>query len=352
MSEQPANPGDDGVHPNADLIAIATATAAGYIAAWARLKASEQLLLETWFKLSPAGRRRGLSDIGRQASNIRSIGTDLADAHAAAIDSAWQLGQLTQVHLLDETAALADTSLDTLQSLVDDTTSALLDATTFVDRSTKAFIRTMTAEHINDGLVAGLNPELAASSLVDSLQGAQIAAVVYANGAQVGLDTYADMVTRTTVATAYQLGGIAQARSMGIEFFEIFDGPTCGWEEHDDPDLADGTIRTGDEAMAWPVSHPNCVRTSSARPDILTQDDADNATASTTIGQRIDQAHVSAERELAVARRAAAVAMSQQVERRANGILSDASNRVTSPAAARGIARRQLQQAKRARRVA
>jgi hypothetical protein len=39
-----------------------------------------------------------------------------------------------------------------------------------------------------------------------------------------------------------------------------FDGDDCGWTSHDDPDKADGTIRTLDEASDYPLPHPNCVR--------------------------------------------------------------------------------------------
>jgi hypothetical protein len=40
----------------------------------------------------------------------------------------------------------------------------------------------------------------------------------------------------------------------------IFDGDDCGWTEHDDSDVADGTVPTLDEAEECPLSHPNCVR--------------------------------------------------------------------------------------------
>lgn len=40
----------------------------------------------------------------------------------------------------------------------------------------------------------------------------------------------------------------------------IFDGDDCGWTEHEDPELASGSVRTLDEAEEWPLSRPNCVR--------------------------------------------------------------------------------------------
>lgn len=71
----------------------------------------------------------------------------------------------------------------------------------------------------------------------------------------------ASMIARTETATVYNLGSIAGYRESGrVEKVRIFDGDGCGWTEHDDPDLADGSTRTLDEFEEYPTSHPNCVR--------------------------------------------------------------------------------------------
>ena len=71
----------------------------------------------------------------------------------------------------------------------------------------------------------------------------------------------AQAIALTETATAYNLASSAGYRESGlIDEVEVFDGPVCGWTEHDDPDLADGSTRTLDDADEYPVAHPNCQR--------------------------------------------------------------------------------------------
>src|SRR5690606_7741166 len=97
-----------------------------------------------------------------------------------------------------------------------------------------------------------------------------IHAVTYADGKRVGLTSYTDMLMRTRTAEAFQQGGFTQGRALGITWWEIMDGPTCGLSYHDDPTLADGMIVPTDMAERYPISHPNCVRVTTPRPDIET----------------------------------------------------------------------------------
>jgi hypothetical protein len=71
----------------------------------------------------------------------------------------------------------------------------------------------------------------------------------------------AQVIALTETATAYNATSLAGYADSGlVDRVEVFDGPECGWTEHDDPDLADGSSRTLDEADAYPISHPNCQR--------------------------------------------------------------------------------------------
>jgi hypothetical protein len=71
----------------------------------------------------------------------------------------------------------------------------------------------------------------------------------------------AQTIALTETATTYNLASSAAYRESGlIDEVEVFDGPECGWTEHDDPDLADGSTRTLDEADDYPTAHPNCQR--------------------------------------------------------------------------------------------
>lgn len=71
----------------------------------------------------------------------------------------------------------------------------------------------------------------------------------------------AEVIALTETATAYNLASSAGYRESGlIDEVEIFDGPECGWTEHDDPDLADGSTRSLDEFDEYPIAHPHCQR--------------------------------------------------------------------------------------------
>jgi len=66
-------------------------------------------------------------------------------------------------------------------------------------------------------------------------------------------------ISRTEAALVYSRGSTAAYRDSGrVEKVIVFDGDGCGWTGHDDPDLADGSVRTLDEAEEWPLAHPNC----------------------------------------------------------------------------------------------
>ena len=49
-------------------------------------------------------------------------------------------------------------------------------------------------------------------------------------------------------------------RKNEVTHVDIFDGVGCGWTAHNDPDSADGSIRTIEEFNDYPTAHPNCQR--------------------------------------------------------------------------------------------
>lgn len=69
------------------------------------------------------------------------------------------------------------------------------------------------------------------------------------------------MVARTEMAGANNLGSVSRYRDSGIvESVRVFDGPDCGWTDHNDPDAADGSVRSLSDAEDFPYAHPNCLR--------------------------------------------------------------------------------------------
>jgi hypothetical protein len=118
-------------------------------------------------------------------------------------------------------------------------------------------------------LAAGSTTALqAAKALADRLAAEhQLLYVVYRNGAHVPVRAWAESTTLAKSAVAYNAGTSNRAREAGVRFKQVFDGPGCGWTSHLDPDKATGTLRTVEEAAAWPISHPRCTRAVGPRPD-------------------------------------------------------------------------------------
>ena len=72
----------------------------------------------------------------------------------------------------------------------------------------------------------------------------------------------ASAIARTEMGLADQQAAHERYASGGVTHVLIFDGAECGWDGHDDGDLADGSVRTLAEAESVLLSHPNCTRSS------------------------------------------------------------------------------------------
>lgn len=70
----------------------------------------------------------------------------------------------------------------------------------------------------------------------------------------------ADTVARTELAISSQEAATDRYARAGVNLVEVLDGPGCGWTEHADPDVANGSLRSLDQAAQFPIAHPNCVR--------------------------------------------------------------------------------------------
>lgn len=105
----------------------------------------------------------------------------------------------------------------------------------------------MLQDAIESGIAAGDGPAVIAGNLSDLVAGWS--------------DARSLTIARTETAHAYNWAATAGYRDSGIVSDVIcLDSPDCGWDGHDDPELADGTVRSLDEAESYPTSHPNCVR--------------------------------------------------------------------------------------------
>jgi len=70
-----------------------------------------------------------------------------------------------------------------------------------------------------------------------------------------------ETIARTETKIAQNRSSILAYRTNPVvTALRVFDGDDCGWTSHDDDEKADGKIVTFDEADAYPLAHPRCVR--------------------------------------------------------------------------------------------
>jgi hypothetical protein len=78
------------------------------------------------------------------------------------------------------------------------------------------------------------------------------------------------LIALTETGNAFNKATLERYERSLVDVVEVFDGPECGWTEHDDPDLANRSLRTVDQAKAHPLAHPRCQRAFGARVDLRT----------------------------------------------------------------------------------
>ncbi|MFF0009592.1 hypothetical protein ACFYQT_40060 [Streptomyces tibetensis] len=94
--------------------------------------------------------------------------------------------------------------------------------------------------------------------------------VIYANDARHPVDAWARAsITWQAVTAANTAAARTALDELGTEWLEVRDGPDCGWREHSDPDRANRTLRTVQDALAHPSAHPHCQRELLPRLDLI-----------------------------------------------------------------------------------
>lgn len=196
-----------------------------------------------------------------------------------------------------------DLHLNAIERIARDTFADLLEATAFVRADTRRFIQE-AGKIASDAVVRGTPAMRGGTQLERVLRERGIASVIYRDGSRHGLAEYAQMAIRTKTAVAYNTATLNAGQLAGVQFYEVFDGPDCGWTRHEDNDSALGKIVTYEESLEWPISHPQCRRSFGARPEIRTADQAASAGRSVTPAQTEDIRRADAARAAIRSRRA------------------------------------------------
>lgn len=250
--------------------------------AWSLIVAEQEVIATAWPSIPPALREHRLALFQAQVLTLM----DEVDAHSAAtvtraMTTAYETGAwVTAITGLTE-PTFTGISSAAITGLAQTTMDDLLTATSGVRESTKALIRELTRDQVVNVMYTGVIPTDAARDLRRLLAKHEIHAVTYTDGKRVGLPQYAEMVLRTKTAEAYQTGGLDQGEALGWDWWEIMDGPGCGLTSHDDVQKANGMIVDLETARAHPLSHPNCRRSTTPRPDVATASEAAAALPST-----------------------------------------------------------------------
>lgn len=234
-----------------------------------RIQVEETTVFDRWPALTAVARRRALREMQARVLALAASAGEIARVSVAGVvDGAYRLGAGQTALTAGAAPVFGGVDVDAIAALSSDAYGDVLEATRHVQSSTKDLVRALARERIADKLVTGQTPEQASRLLRRDFEGRGITAIVYKDGSRHGLGDYSEMIVRTKSAEAGQLGGFAQARTIGVEFMEIMDGPGCGLASHQDPRKANGLILPLAEAEQFPLSHPRCRRTTSARPDI------------------------------------------------------------------------------------
>lgn len=213
-----------------------------------RLRGMRNRILATMDELDDRAARWASQSLPR----VYALGASTGVAQATGGDLVW-----SQIHQ-EAVARLAT-------GLFDD----LLAASQQVRASTKQLIRRVARDTALQKAIEGRTAKQAGREMSRILEHHRVYAVRYANGARHGIGEYGQMAIRSTTAVAYNEGTIRGAEGVGVRWFECLDGPGCGWTAHDDGEEANGKIVDRDEALSYPISHPNCRRAFGARPDLL-----------------------------------------------------------------------------------
>ncbi|MCK7627216.1 hypothetical protein MUU72_29675 [Streptomyces sp. RS10V-4] len=160
---------------------------------------------------------------------------------------------------------------DALQSLAADSYADFLRRSQEAERMATQFYRAAreAARREVPLLAAGnMTAKQAAKNLADRLAAKhKLMHVIYRNGARVPVRAWAESATLAKSAVAYNAGTLNRTRQAGVATVEVFDGLDCGWASHQDPDKANRTVRSVEEAAEWPISHPRCRRSFGPAPD-------------------------------------------------------------------------------------
>lgn len=242
--------------------------------AWQRLATKQRHVLDT-MERQPRGRHvvATLEEFKRAIEAFRrEVDQEASTFVRRQLPHLYEQGALSAARALGLDFTWTTFHRDALLSLAADSYADFLRRSQEAERMASKFYRAARAAARREVplLAAGnLTARQAAKNLADRLAAEhQLTHVVYRNGSHVPVRAWAEAAALAKSAVAYNAGTINRSRAAGVTQVEVFDGLDCGWTSHQDPDKANRTIRSLEEAAEWPISHPRCRRSFGPRPDL------------------------------------------------------------------------------------
>ena len=257
-----------------ELTALITAAVTELVRHWQRLTTAQDTLLRALERLRP-----GLGSTTRIRGHINAFNQQVGefDRLARALAIRWAAEDLPVAYRDGAVRALRQAHADiSLFRWTADHQAALtvLTATFYTDligriqeavRRAQAFARaaqdatrqvTLGRQH------AGIDsPRLAADH--------PLSTVVYRDDSRHPVKAWATSALAYQGAVTANHGALNTGRlDLDAAWFECVDGPECGFTSHPDTDHASGTIRSADDAAAYPIAHHGCIREWIPRPDL------------------------------------------------------------------------------------
>ena len=257
-----------------ELLTLIAAATAQIVREWQRLTSAQDALLRSLERLRP-----GLGATTRIRPLIARFNLEVGefDRLARAVAERWAAQDLPIAYRDGAVRALEQARADTrLFQWTAAHQAALtpLTATFYVDligriqeavRRAQAFAR--AAQDATRAVTLGRN-----HSGIDSprlIADHPLSTIVYRDNSRHPVKDWARSALTYQGAVTANHGAINTGRlELDAAWFQCVDGPECGFVNHPDTDHADGTIRSADDAAAYPVAHHGCIRSWIPRPDL------------------------------------------------------------------------------------
>lgn len=258
----------------AELLALIAAATAELVRQWQRLTTAQDTLLRTLERLRPqrgaTTKIRGIvADFNRQVGEF--------DRLASALATRWAAQDLPIAYRDGALAALRAAGADINRfRWTTDHQAALtaLTATFYTDligriqeavRRAQAFAR--AAQDATRDVTLGRNHAGIDSATL--IREHPLSTVIYRDSSRHPVKDWAtSALTYQGVVTANHAAINTARLELETQWMQVRDGPECGWVAHEDPDHADGTIRSVEDCEAYPLAHHGCRRQFFPRPDL------------------------------------------------------------------------------------